>query len=85
MIRLVRPVEIGFVPDTAEACRRARHRQGAAWQSQSLRHGCATADLDGVCARQRTERQVGAKEWFPIEQRNKPKAIIVPIFRDHDA
>src|SRR5271169_1954699 len=25
----------------------------------------ATADLDGVCARRRTERQVGAKEWFP--------------------
>jgi len=21
--------------------------------------------LDGVCARRRTERQVGAKEWFP--------------------
>jgi hypothetical protein len=24
----------------------------------------ATADLDGVCARRRTDRQVGAKEWF---------------------
>jgi hypothetical protein len=24
----------------------------------------ATADLDGVCARRRTERQVGAKERF---------------------
>ena len=24
----------------------------------------ATADLDGCCARRRTERQVGAKEWF---------------------
>jgi len=25
----------------------------------------ATADLDGVCARRRTERQVGAKERIP--------------------
>jgi hypothetical protein len=25
----------------------------------------ATAGLDGVCRRRRTERQVGAKEWFP--------------------
>jgi hypothetical protein len=44
----------------------------------------ATADLDGVCARRRTERQVGAKNGFRIEQRNGPKAILVPTFRDHD-
>jgi hypothetical protein len=59
MIRVVgckNPVEIGFALDMAQACRRARHRQGAAWQSRVCGTAGATADLDGVCARRRTER-----------------------------
>src|SRR5271155_3844453 len=44
----------------------------------------ATADLDGVCARRRTERQVGAKERFPDRTKEQTGSNLMPTFRNHD-
>jgi hypothetical protein len=58
--------EIGFDPATGR-------KRAAVLATVKVRPGevrvCgtagATADLDGLCVPRRTERQVGAKEWFP--------------------
>ena len=49
-------------PRQAQACHRARRRQGRPGNVVVCGTVRATADLDGVCARRRSGRQVGAKE-----------------------
>src|SRR4051812_27787604 len=65
-----RTAKAGFpriVVSTASArspagCRRARHRQGAAWRERSVGEVSATADLDGACARRPEGFAVGTEE-----------------------
>jgi hypothetical protein len=58
--QLVKNAKSPLVADTGSSARNQQVR--AAANVPKNKRGDA---LDGVCARRRTERQVGTKEWFP--------------------